>query len=108
MKKFLMYIIPVVCAVLGIYLFVVYYNMGKEHRKGLICTGIDIVVTDSLENQFVLADDVKGFLANEYGEYLGVAIDSINLDAIENLRLEIYESIIYGDKNCGWFNCISI
>lgn len=102
MKKFLMYIIPVVCAVLGIYLFVVYYNMGKEHRKELICTGIDVVVTDSLENQFVLADDVKGFLADEYGEYLGVAIDSINLDAIENLlksKSAIRETEAYISKN---------
>lgn len=94
--------ILVICAVLGTFLFVVYHNMGKQHREQLICTGIEIEVTDSLENQFVLADDVKGFLANEYGECLGVALDSINLDAIENLlksKSAILETEAYTTKN---------
>ena len=102
MKKFLMYFIPIVCAILGTFLFIVYHNMGKQYREKITCTGIDIVVTDSLENQFILADDVKGFLANEYGECLGVAIDSINLDAIENLlksKSAILETEAYLTKN---------
>ena len=85
MKKFLMYMIPVVCAILGAFLFVVYHNTGKNHREQITCTGINVVVTDSLENQFVLASDVKGFLTQEYGECLGTAIDSINLNSIEEI-----------------------
>lgn len=80
-----MYMIPVVCAMLGAFLLVVYHNTGKKHREMITCTGINVVVTDSLENSFVLASDVKGFLAEEYGECIGTAIDSINLNTIEEI-----------------------
>ena len=46
-----MYMIPVVCAILGAFLIVVYHNAGKKHREQITCTGINVVVTDSLENR---------------------------------------------------------
>lgn len=85
MKKFLKYLILIVCTILGAFLFIVYLNAGQKHRKQIICSGIDVIVTDSLENRFVLASDVKGFLAQEYGECIGTAIDSINVNSIEEL-----------------------
>lgn len=102
MKKFLKYMIPIVCAILSAILFVVYHNTGKKHREQIVCTGIDVIVTDSLENRFVLSSDVKGFLTNEYGECIGTAIDSINLNAIENLlksKSAILETEAYITKN---------
>lgn len=85
MKRFLMYTIIVVCALLGAFLIVVYYKTGKDQRSQIRCSSVNIVVTDSLQNRFILADDVKGFLNEEYGECLGTAVDSINLDRIEEI-----------------------
>lgn len=102
MKKFLMYMIPVVCAILGAFLIVVYHSTGKKHREQITCTGINVVVTDSLENQFVLASDVKGFLTQEYGECIGTAIDSINLNNIEEIlksKSAILGTVAYITKN---------
>ena len=97
-----MYMIPVVCAILGAFLIVVYHNAGKKHREHITCTGINVVVTDSLENQFVLASDVKGFLAQEYGECIGTSIDSINLNSIEEIlksKSAILGTVAYITKN---------
>lgn len=85
MKKFLLYMIPAVCAVLGTFLAVVYHNTGKTNRTHIVCTEVDVVVTDSLLNSFILAEDVKKFLTDEYGECIGMPVDSIDLTAIEDI-----------------------
>lgn len=77
--------IPAVCATLGAFLFVVYHNTGRTHRKHIVCTEMDVVVADSLLNSFVLAADVKDFLNDEYGECIGVPVDSIDLNSIEHI-----------------------
>ena len=46
---------------------------------------MDVVVADSLLNSFVLAADVKDFLNDEYGECIGVPVDSIDLKSIEHI-----------------------
>ena len=85
MKKFLLYMIPAVCAVLGTFLAVVYHNTGKTNRTHIVCTEVDVVVTDSLLNSFILAEDVKKFLTDEYGECIGMPVDSIDLSSIEDI-----------------------
>lgn len=85
MKKFLLYMIPAVCAVLGAFLAVVYHNTGEASRRHIVCTEVNVVVTDSLLNSFVLAENVKKFLTEEYGECIGVPVDSIDLTTIEDM-----------------------
>lgn len=83
MKKFLLYMLSAACVIIGACLIVVYHNYGQSHRKNITCTEVNVVVVDSLQNSFVLAADVKKFLSQEYGECIGEAIDSLNLDTIE-------------------------
>ena len=85
MKKVLLYILAVVCVIIGAALVVVYHYYGQSKRQQIVCTNVNINVVDSLQNSFVLADDVKKFISQEYGECIGVAIDSLNLDNIENI-----------------------
>lgn len=48
---------------------------------------------------FEMVDDITADF--ERAEKMSILPEGADMDAIENLRLEIYESIIYGDKNCG-------
>ena len=94
--------IPAVCAALGAFLFVVYHNTGETHRKHIVCTEVDVVVADSLLNCFVLAADVKDFLNDEYGECIGVPVDSIDLNSIEhilNSKSAVLSSEAYVTRN---------
>lgn len=58
---------------------------GKAHRAPLKCTGLEVVVTDSLVNDFVSAADVRKFIGKEYGEYMGIHLDSLDLARIEKI-----------------------
>lgn len=57
-----------------------------SERKALklsTCSGIDVSFSDSLK--FISADDIKGFIDDRYGAYIGQRIDSVRLDDIEKL-----------------------
>ncbi len=58
---------------------------SSVQRSSRTCTGLDIVITDSSENCFVTGNDIRQFIAREYGKYEGVCLDSINLVKIENI-----------------------
>lgn len=75
---------------------------GKSEREAIKCTGLNVVVLDSLENDFISAKDVRLFLEKEYGEYLGVALDSIDLNKIEEIldgRRAVAKSEAYVTKD---------
>lgn len=85
MKKLLLYTLSVVCVILGACMVVAYHYYGKTNRQNIECTKVNINVVDSLQNSFVLADDVKKFISQEYKDCIGTAIDSLNLDTIEKI-----------------------
>lgn len=85
MKKTVRNIILILIGILIAGVIVVSYIAGRESRKPLVCKGLDVVVLDSLENDFVSAADVRKFLDREYGQYLGQPLDSINLSRIEDI-----------------------
>lgn len=58
---------------------------GSRLRNDLRCTGLEVSVLDSMSNSFVSKGDVRGYLDKEYGEYVGMAVDSIDLTKIENI-----------------------
>lgn len=58
---------------------------GRAERKPLKCSGINIVVTDSLENDFISAADVRMYLEREYEDCIGMPADSIDLARIEDI-----------------------
>lgn len=75
---------------------------GKASRAPLKCTGIDVVIIDSLDNDFVSEEDVKKFLDKEYGQYIGQPIDSLDLYRIEKIidgRSAVLKSEAYVTKN---------
>lgn len=75
---------------------------GKASRAPLKCTGIDVVIIDSLDNDFVSEENVKKFLDKEYGQYIGQPIDSLDLYRIEKIidgRSAVLKSEAYVTKN---------
>lgn len=58
---------------------------GAGSRKALTCKGLEITITDSLQNSFVTEADIKSYIDREYGEYIGMNQDSIDLARIEDI-----------------------
>lgn len=79
------YIITIVTVVLVFGTAAVAVIAGRNSRKPLVCKSLDVVIVDSLENDFVNKADVKIFLDKEYGGYIGTVLDSIDLCRIETI-----------------------
>ncbi|MBO7222278.1 MAG: hypothetical protein J6V37_04430, partial [Clostridia bacterium] len=59
-------------------------------------------MTDSIQNSFISASDVKKYLDSEYGTYVGCQIDSVDLLAIEtilNSKTAVLNSDVYVTKD---------
>ena len=85
LTKTLKYIVILLVGALIIGTMGVAVLMGRQSRKPLVCKGLEVVVLDSLENDFVSRKDVKIFLEKEYGSYLGRQLDSIDLHKVEKI-----------------------
>ena len=75
---------------------------GTEVRKELKCTGLQVRIVDSLENSFVSRADVKKFLDREYGTYIGMPLDSLDLVKMEDIvdsRSAVMKSQAYVTKD---------
>ena len=59
---------------------------ARYERGVVLCDGLDIQILDDYE--FVTEEDVKGFIDKKYGTYIGVRLDSLDLDRIEKLLEE--------------------
>lgn len=79
------YIITIATVVLVFGTAAVAVIAGRNSRKPLVCKSLDVVIVDSLENDFVNKADVKRFLDKEYGGYIGTVLDSIDLCRIETI-----------------------
>ena len=55
---------------------------GQRHLT--TCKGLEVTILDSLERNFVSPGDVKRYM-EDYGDYIGQRIDSVNLCRIEDL-----------------------
>jgi cell division protein FtsQ len=53
--------------------------------EGLLCNSISINIKDSLNNGFLIPEDITDLLSNKKIEYLGVPLREINLDEIEQI-----------------------
>ena len=85
MSKTVRHIINGVSGALLAACLVVAYMSGVSCRAPLKCTGLNIVIADSSMNRFVSKADVKKFLDKEYGEYVGMPLDSIDLAKVEKI-----------------------
>ncbi len=85
MNKTVKYIITGVCGLILAACMIVAFTAGVSSRKVIACKEICIRVTDSLENSFVTRADVRRFIDREYGEFIGVPIDSLDLTLMEKI-----------------------
>jgi cell division protein FtsQ len=96
------YILLSLCGAVFAFAFSCAFIAGRQLRDGCICEKLEVIITDSLENNFVSADDVRMFLDRGYGQYTGVPIDSVNLLKIEKIvngRSAVRESHAYMTKD---------
>ena len=61
------------------------YICGAHQRRELKCTRLNVIITDSTVNRFISSEEVRKTLDKHYGEYIGIAIDSIDLMKIEEM-----------------------
>lgn len=102
MKKAVKYLITALVGVLIFGTVLIAFRAGVNSREPIQCKGLNVVILDSLENDFVSRADVKKFLDKEYGQYIGIPIDSINLTRIEDIidgRSAIMKSEAYVTKD---------
>lgn len=85
MSKTVRHIINGVSGALLAACLVMAYMSGVSCRAPLKCTGLNVVIADSSMNRFVSKADVKKFLDKEYGEYVGMLLDSIDLAKVEKI-----------------------
>ena len=60
---------------------------GKERRTRTCQSGIQVTMLDSAERHFVVKEDLEKWLDQDYHAYVGLPLDSVNLDRIEKLIL---------------------
>ncbi len=102
MSKTVRYIVNTVSAILLTGVLVVSYFGGVSCRGPLKCTGLNVVIADSSVNSFVSGADVKKYLDKEYGTYLGMPLDSINLPRVEDIidgRSAVHKSQAYTTRD---------
>ena len=85
MKRAVKHILTGICALALAACIVMAFTAGAGARRSIRCTGLEVVVLDSMQNSFVSAKDVKGYIDREYGSYIGQAIDSIDLVRVEDI-----------------------
>ena len=102
MSKIVRHIINGVSAALLTTCLVLAYMSGVSCRAPLKCTGLNIEIADSSINRFVSKADIRKYLDKEYGEYIGLPLDSIDLAKVEKIidgRSAVMKSEAYVTKD---------
>ena len=102
MKKVLKHILLSLCGTLIVVCMACSFIAGRNMRKVLKCERLEVCIKDSLQNRFVSAKDVKRFLDKEYGKYIGMPLDSLDLVKIEKIidgRSAVMKSQAYVTKD---------
>ena len=98
MSKTARYIITVVAATILVCCLVLAYLSGAKCRSPLECKGLKVEIADSSINAFVSPADIQRYLDKEYGRYIGIPLDSIDLADIEKIidgRSAVHKSQAY-------------
>ena len=59
------------------------FGMNGSRKRQLTCGGVNVEFADGYN--FVTADDIAGYLDNEYGAYIGQRLDSVDLARVERI-----------------------
>ena len=98
MNKVIRYILLGLCGAVMAACIGCSYLAGKALRGSCVCERLQVRVLDSLENHFVSAADIKTVLDRTFGQYIGIAADSLDLAKIEetvNRRSAVLKSEAY-------------
>ena len=85
MKKVLKYVLIGMCGAALAAILVLSFIAGTNSRKELVCKGIEIVISDSLQNSFVSEADIRKYIDKEYMGWKGMPLDSIDLVKVEKI-----------------------
>lgn len=78
------------------------YTSEAVKRSRRTCSGLEIIIRDSLRNRFVDKADIEDCLISEFGDFKGKAMDSISLVSIEktvDARSAVRKSEAYMTKD---------
>ncbi len=102
MSKTVRLIINILSAVVLAGVLATAYIAGVSCRGPLECKGLNVVIADSSVNRFVTKADIKKYLNKEYGSYIGMRLDSIDLSRIEDIvdgRSAVHKSQAYTTRD---------
>lgn len=85
MKRSVRHILTGICGLALAACIIAAFTAGAGVRRSIRCAGLEVAVLDSMQNSFVSAKDVKGYIDKEYGSYIGQPADSIDLVRIEDI-----------------------
>lgn len=85
MSKTARHIINALSAVILTAALVAAYMCGTSCHRPLKCKGLRVEIADSAVNSFVSQADIRRYIEKEYGQYIGMALDSIDLVRIEDI-----------------------
>lgn len=78
------------------------YTSEAVKRSRRACSGLEIIIRDSLRNRFVDKADIEDCLISEFGDFKGKIMDSISLVSIEkavDARSAVRKSEAYMTKD---------
>ena len=81
MKKGLRIAIVAAAACLLAFVIFLISGMNEDRQRQLTCCGVRVEFPE--EYNFVTAEDIEGYLKNEYGAYIGQRLDSVDLARVE-------------------------
>lgn len=102
MNKVIKYILLGLCGTIFVACMACSFIAGKALRGTLKCERLEVCILDSLENSFVSKEDVRIFLEKEYGQYIGLPLDSLDLVRMEKIvdgRSAVMKSQAYVTKD---------
>lgn len=73
-------IIAAAACLLALVIFLI-SGMNEDRQRQLTCGGVKVEFPDNYN--FVTAEDVEGYLKEEYGAYIGQRLDSVDLAKVE-------------------------
>lgn len=86
MKPFWRHILAGGVVLLCCAVWILSHGAARAHRRTVTCqSGIQVTVADSAERRFVGKEDIEAWLDQDYHAYVGLPLDSVDLDRVERI-----------------------
>lgn len=74
-------------------------GISRSTRSGILCSGISVTIRDSAENRFVSEEDIKEYIAKEYGKTGEAPVKDLDLKKIESI-LDSRSAVLKSEAYC--------